>query len=142
MAHFKFTRAILKGEPIDVYNHGRMQRDFTYIDDLIDGITGLIDAVPGDTPVSDADSLSPVAPFRVVNIGASAPTPLMEFIAAIESACGREAEKVMHPMQPGDVPATWADITLLRDLTGYAPKVTVREGVQRFVDWYRDYYQA
>jgi UDP-glucuronate 4-epimerase len=142
MAHFKFTRAILKGEPIDVYNHGRMQRDFTYIDDLIDGITGLIDAVPGDTPVSDADSLSPVAPFRVVNIGASAPTPLMEFIAAIEAACGREAEKVMHPMQPGDVPATWADITLLRDLTGYAPKVTVREGVQRFVDWYRDYYQA
>jgi UDP-glucuronate 4-epimerase len=142
MAHFKFTRAILKGEPIDVYNHGRMQRDFTYIDDLIDGITGLIDAVPGDTPVSDADSLSPVAPFRVVNIGASAPTPLMEFIAAIEAACGREAEKVMHPMQPGDVPATWADITLLRDLTGYAPKVTVREGVQRFVDWYRDYYQV
>jgi UDP-glucuronate 4-epimerase len=119
-----------------------MQRDFTYIDDLIDGITGLIDAVPGDTPVSDADSLSPVAPFRVVNIGASAPTPLMEFIAAIEAACGREAEKVMHPMQPGDVPATWADITLLRDLTGYTPKVIVRDGVQRFVDWYRDYYQT
>ena len=142
MAHFKFTRAILNGEPIDVYNHGEMRRDFTYIDDLVDGITGLIDAVPGETPVSERDSLSPVAPFRVVNIGASAPTPLMEFIAAIEAACGREAEKVMHPMQPGDVPATWADTGLLADLTGYAPKVSVAEGVQRFVDWYRDYYRV
>ena len=142
MAHFKFTRAILNGEPIDVYNHGEMRRDFTYIDDLVDGITGLIDAVPAGAPVSERDSLSPVAPFRVVNIGASAPTPLMEFIAAIEAACGREAEKVMHPMQPGDVPATWADTGLLADLTGYAPKVSVAEGVQRFVDWYRDYYRV
>ena len=140
MAHFKFTRAILNGEPIDVYNHGRMQRDFTYIDDLVAGIAGLIEAVPGDTPVSDRDSLSPVAPFRVVNIGASAPTPLMEFIAAIEAATGREAEKIMHPMQPGDVPATWADVGLLQDLTGYVPRVPVAEGVGRFVEWYRDYY--
>lgn len=141
MAHFKFTRAILAGEPIDVYNHGEMRRDFTYIDDLVDGIAGLIEAVPGDTPVSERDSLSPVAPYRLVNIGASAPTPLMEFIAAIEAACGRPAEKVMHPMQPGDVPATWAETGLLTDLTGYHPKVPVAEGVQRFVDWYRDYYQ-
>ena len=140
MAHFKFTRAILKGEPIDVYNHGEMSRDFTYIDDLVDGIFGLIEAVPGDDPLSERDSLSPVAPFRVVNIGASAPTPLMEFIAAIETACGREAQKVMHPMQPGDVPATWADIGLLQDLTGYTPKVPIQDGVRRFVDWYRDYY--
>lgn len=141
MAHFKFTRAILAGDPIDVYNHGEMRRDFTYIDDLVDGIAGLIEAVPGDTPVSERDSLSPVAPYRLVNIGASAPTPLMEFIAAIEAACGRPAEKVMHPMQPGDVPATWAETGLLTDLTGYQPKVPVAEGVQRFVDWYRDYYQ-
>ena len=140
MAHFKFTRAILEGQPIDVYNHGQMSRDFTYIDDLIDGIEGLIAAVPGDTPVGPRDSLSPVAPFRVVNIGASAPTPLMDFIAAIEAACGREAEKIMHPMQPGDVPATWAETGLLTDLTGYAPKVDVTEGAARFVAWYRDYY--
>ena len=141
MAHFKFTRAILAGDPIDVYNHGEMRRDFTYIDDLVDGIAGLIEAVPGDSPVSERDSLSPVAPYRLINIGASAPTPLMEFIAAIEAACGRPAEKVMHPMQPGDVPATWAETGLLTDLTGYHPKVPVAEGVQRFVDWYRDYYQ-
>lgn len=142
MAHFKFTRAILNGEPIDVYNHGKMQRDFTYIDDLVDGITGLIDAVPGGEPVSDRDSLSPMAPFRLVNIGASSPTPLMTFIAAIEKACGREAEKIMHPMQPGDVPATWADTGLIEDLTGYVPKVPVEVGIQRFVDWYRDYYEV
>ena len=142
MAHFKFTRAILNGDPIDVYNHGKMQRDFTYIDDLVDGITGLIEAVPGGEPVSDRDSLSPVAPFRVVNIGASSPTPLMTFIAAIEKACGREAEKIMHPMQPGDVPATWADTGLIEDLTGYVPKVPVEAGIQRFVDWYRDYYDV
>ncbi len=140
MAHFKFTRAILEGRPIDVYNHGQMRRDFTYIDDLIDGICGLIGAAPGDTPVSAADSLSPVAPFRVVNIGASAPVPLMAYIAAIEAACGREAEKIMHPMQPGDVPATWADTALITTLTGYAPKVEMAEGVRRFVAWYRDYY--
>jgi len=140
MAHFKFTRAILNGEPIDVYNHGKMSRDFTYIDDLVDGICALIAAVPGDAPVSERDSLSPVAPFRVVNIGASTPTPLMEFIEAVEAACGREAEKVMHPMQPGDVPATWADTGLIEDLTGFRAQVPVREGVQRFVDWYRDYY--
>jgi len=142
MAHFKFTRAILEGRPIDVYNHGQMQRDFTYIDDLVDGILGLTRAVPGDAPVSEVDSLSPVAPFRVVNIGGSRPTKLLDYIAAIEAACGREAEKVMHPMQPGDVPATWADTRLLTELTGYAPKVPVPEGIQRFVDWYRDYYQV
>ncbi|GHF74825.1 NAD-dependent epimerase/dehydratase family protein [Seohaeicola zhoushanensis] len=142
MAYFKFTRAILQGEPIEVYNHGAMRRDFTYVDDLVTGIVKLADAVPGDKPVSERDSLSPVAPFRVVNIGAAAPAPLMEFIAAIEAACGREAEKVMLPMQPGDVPATWADIGLLTDLTGFTPEVEMRDGVARFVSWYRDYYQV
>lgn len=141
MAHFLFTRAILEGRPIDVYNHGRMSRDFTYVDDLVDGITGLIDVAPGDSPVSARDSLSPVAPFRIVNIGASAPTPLMDYIQAIEAACGREAKKIMHPMQPGDVPATWADTSLLTELTGYAPKVALQDGIQRFVDWFRDYYE-
>ena len=141
MAHFKFTRAILEGEPIDVYNHGQMSRDFTYIDDLTRAIIALTGAVPGDAPASPQDSLSPVAPFRIVNIGNSQPTQLMDYIAAIETACGREAEKIMHPMQPGDVPATWADTGLLHDLTGYTPQMDVRDGVQRFVDWYRDYYQ-
>lgn len=140
MAHFKFTRAILAGEPIEVYNRGEMSRDFTYIDDLVDGIEALIGAVPGADPVSAHDSLSPVARFRVVNIGGSAPTRLMDFIAAIEAACGREAEKVMLPMQPGDVPATWADTGLLGDLVGYAPKVALSDGVRRFVAWYREYY--
>lgn len=140
MAYFKFTRAILEGRPIDVYNHGEMRRDFTYIDDLGDAIMGLIGAVPGTTPVSDRDSLSPVAPCRVVNIGGSTPVRLMDFIAAIETATGRRAETVMHPMQPGDVPATWADTGLLHDLIGHAPATGLQEGVQRFVDWYRGHY--
>lgn len=142
MAHFKFTRAILKGDPIEVYNHGQMQRDFTYIDDLIDAMVALIPAAPGAAPVSARDSLSPVAPFRVVNIGANAPTPLLDFIAAIETATGKTAHMEMKDMQPGDVPATWADTGLLQDLTGVSPKVDLPEGVQRFVDWYRGYYSV
>lgn len=140
MALFKFTQAMQAGQPIDVYNHGRMSRDFTYIDDLVAGITGLIDAVPGDQPVSEQDNLSPVAPFRVVNIGASRPTPLMEYIAALETALGITAQKNLMEMQPGDVPATWADTSLLNQLTGYEPQVPVEEGVARFVTWYRAYY--
>ncbi len=141
MAHFKFTKAILNGDPIDIYNHGDMKRDFTYIDDLTAAILALIDAVPGDTPVAN-DSLSPVAPHRVVNIGNGAPVPLMEFIAAIEQACGREAIKTYHDMQPGDVPATWADASLLETLTGKRPQTPIQTGIQHFVDWYRDYYQV
>lgn len=140
MALFKFTRAIEAGEAIDVYNHGQMSRDFTYIDDLVTGITGLIDAVPGDQPVSEQDNLSPVAPFRVVNIGASKPTPLMDYIAALETALGITAEKNLMEMQAGDVPATWADTRLLSQLTGYEPQISVEEGVARFVAWYRAYY--
>ncbi len=140
MALFKFTRAMLRDEPIEVYNHGQLSRDFTYIDDLIAGITGLIDTVPGDSPAAENDSLSPVAPFRVVNIGASQPTPLMEYIAALEAALGRPARKIMQDMQAGDVPATWADTTLLTALTGYRPQVDVKTGVARFVTWYRGYY--
>ena len=144
MAHFKFTRAILNGDPIEIYNHGKMQRDFTYIDDLVRGITALIDAVPpmpGSDPI-DGDSLSPVAPHRVVNIGTGSPVQLMDFIKAIETAIGQDAQKIYKDMQPGDVPATWADATLLKTLTGTAPVTPIETGIQAFVDWYRDYYQT
>ncbi|MAB06418.1 MAG: UDP-glucuronate 5-epimerase [Rhodobacteraceae bacterium] len=143
MALFKFTRAILEGRPIEVYNHGDMKRDFTYVDDLVEAIRLLIDAVPerpADGVVPEGDSLSPVAPHRVVNIGNSDAVQLTDFIAAIEAATGREAQRNLMPMQPGDVPATWADASLLHRLTGYRPKTAVPEGVTRFVDWYRDHY--
>lgn len=136
MALFKFTRAILSGEPIEIYNHGDMRRDFTFIDDLVEGIVRLIAAVP---EVGE-EGASPVAPWRVVNIGNGAPVGLMDFVAAVEAATGRVAEKRFLPMQPGDVPATWADASLIESLTGPLPRTDVREGVQRFVDWYREYY--
>ena len=146
MAHFKFTRAILNGDPIEVYNHGKMRRDFTYIDDLTDSLTRLIDAVPerpeDPETIEAGDSLSPVAPFRIVNIGNSQTVELMDFIKAIEDAIGIKAEKIFRDMQPGDVPATWADTTLLKRLTGATPTTPVAEGVAKFVAWYRDYYQA
>ncbi|PVA07810.1 NAD-dependent epimerase/dehydratase family protein [Thalassorhabdomicrobium marinisediminis] len=143
MALFKFTKAVLNGEPIDVYNHGDMKRDFTYVEDLVRGIHLLLDAVPErlDT-VPEGDSLSPVAPHRIVNIGNGEPVQLMAFIDAIEKALGQPATKNFMPMQPGDVPATWADGTLLRTLTGYAPTTDVETGVKAFVDWYRDYYDV
>ena len=143
MALFKFTKAIFEGRPIDVYNHGDMRRDFTYVTDLVNGIRLLIDAVP-QTPengqVDEGDSLSPVAPWRVVNIGNSDAVQLTDFIAAIERATGRSAERNLLPMQPGDVPATWADSSLLQKLTGYKPQTSVEEGVRQFVDWYCEFY--
>jgi UDP-glucuronate 4-epimerase len=143
MALFKFTKAILEGDPIDVYNHGDMSRDFTYVDDLVEGIRLLIDTPPARLDaVPEGDSLSPVAPWRAVNIGNGAPVRLLDFIEAIEKATGREAKKNMMDMQPGDVPATWARADLLQTLTGYAPKTTVEDGVAEFVAWYRDYYEA
>jgi len=144
MALFKFTKAILEGNPIDVYNHGDMKRDFTYVEDLVEGIRLLIDAVPErpkDGVVPEGDSLSPVAPWRVVNIGNSDAVQLTDFIAAIEDATGRTATRNLMPMQPGDVPATWANADLLKSLTGYAPQTAVPEGIARFVEWYRDYYR-
>ncbi|MCA0939987.1 GDP-mannose 4,6-dehydratase [Salipiger pacificus] len=143
MALFKFTKAILSGTPIDVYNHGRMMRDFTYVTDLVQGIRLLIDVVPArpvDGVVPAGDSLSPVAPWRVINIGNSQAVPLGEFIAAIERATGLAAQRNPMCMQPGDVPATWADASLLHKLTGYRPDTDLAKGVQAFVDWYRDYY--
>ena len=147
MALFKFTKAILNGEPIDVYNHGDMSRDFTYIDDLVRGMRLLIDAVPAPKcvtgeKVSNSDSISQVAPFRVVNIGNSQPSHLLNFITAIEKSVGIEAVKNFMPMQAGDVPATWADTSLLEHLTGYKPNMEVSVGVQNFVNWYRDYYNV
>lgn len=146
MALFKFTRAMLAGEAIDVYNHGEMMRDFTYVEDLVEAIRRLIDAAPvrpeNAEDIAEGDSLSPVAPWRVVNIGNSKPVQLGDMIAAIEDALGIEAKRNLMPMQPGDVPATWADAELLRELTGYVPETDIREGVRRFVAWYRDYYQV
>ena len=143
MALFKFTKAILNGEPIDVYNYGDMKRDFTYVEDLVEGIRLLIDtppARPENAEVPEGDSLSPVAPWRVVNIGNSDAVQLTDFIAAIEAATGRTATRNLMPMQAGDVPATWADASLLKRLTDYAPKTRVPEGVKAFVAWSRDYY--
>jgi UDP-glucuronate 4-epimerase len=141
MALFKFAKAILDGRPIDVFNNGQMVRDFTYVDDLAQSIVRLSHVVPGSTPV-EGDSLSPVAPFRVVNIGGGKPTPLMDYIGALEAALGRTAQKNMLPMQQGDVPATEASPELLRRLTGEIPTTSVEEGVAAFVAWYRDHYQA
>ena len=141
MAPWLFTSAIMAGQPIKVFNHGDMRRDFTYVTDLVRAIRLLMDAAPErGAPVGPADSLSPVAPFRVVNIGNGAPVELLDFIAAIEAATGKPAIKQMLPMQPGDVPATWADTMLLNALTGYAPQTRVPEGVAEYVDWFRTYY--
>lgn len=146
MALFKFTKGILDGTPIDIYNNGDMFRDFTYIDDLVKGIRLLIDTPPvrpnGPEDVLEGDSLSPVAPYRVVNIGNSDKVRLMDFIEAIENELGLKAKRNYMDMQKGDVPATWANADLLRTLTGYQPQTEFRDGVAKFVAWYRDYYQA
>src|SRR5690606_24872969 len=144
MALFKFVDAILQGRPIDIYNHGEMYRDFTYVDDLVRGIRLLIDAVPerpaSKDEIAEGDSLSPVAPFRVVNIGNSEKVSLLHFIEAIEDCLGRKAIRNYMDMQMGDVPATWADAGLLQRLTGHRPHTDFRKGVARFVEWFRDYY--
>lgn len=146
MALFKFVKAALEGEAIDVYNHGRMARDFTYVTDLVRGIRLLLDQPPVRPATPDeilpGDSLSPVAPFRTVNIGNSTRVPLLEFIDEIERALGVRVKRNMMEMQKGDVPETWADCSLLERLTGYRPETSVREGVAAFVAWYRDYYRV
>lgn len=141
MALFKFVQAMLAGEPIEVYAAGAMRRDFTYIDDLVDAIVGLMAAAPvlGQPVDPEIDSLSPVAPHRIVNIGGGAPVELMDFISEVEDALGMKAEKRMFPAQPGDIPATEADTRLLVALTGAHPETPVSEGIRAFVRWYRDY---
>lgn len=142
MALFKFTAAILKGESIEVYNHGNMARDFTYVDDIVEGIVRLIDVVPpSDSRLAiKDDTLSAVAPCRIVNIGNGEPVALLDFIEAIEACTGRKAIKTYLPMQPGDVPSTFASSELLERLTGFRPATPLMVGVRRFVEWYRDAY--
>ena len=145
LALYKFVSAILEDRPIDIYNNGNMYRDFTYVDDLVRGIRLLIDVPPvrpKDGFVPDRDSLSPVAPYRVVNIGNSEKIRLLDFIDAIEDVLGKKAIRNYMPMQIGDVPATWADANLLKELTGYRPNTHFREGIKNFVKWYRDYYNV
>lgn len=145
MALFLFTRAILEGRPIDVFNHGRMQRDFTFIDDIVEGVIRVADNVPepnggwsGDTP----DPGTSYAPYRIYNIGNNSPVELMRFIEVLEECLGRKAEKNMLPIQAGDVPATYADVDdLMRDV-GFKPATSIEEGIRRFVEWYRGYYGA
>ncbi len=145
MALFKFVEAILQDRPIEVYNHGEMFRDFTYVADLVQAIRLLIDTPPPLPRTAEpiaGDTLSPVAPWRVVNIGNSDKVKLLDFVDAIEQALGRKAQRTYLPMQAGDVPATWADASLLRALTGYAPKTNVKDGIAAFVAWYREYYNV
>ncbi len=145
MALFLFTRAILEGRPIDVYNCGRMQRDFTYIDDIVEGVVRVLDRVPEPDPAWSGDHPDPgtsPAPYRLYNIGNNSPVELMDFIGAIERALGRTAEKNMLPMQPGDVPATYADVASLSEAVGFKPSTPIEEGIRRFVNWYLDYYEG
>jgi UDP-glucuronate 4-epimerase len=139
MAPLKFVDAIVAGRPIDIYNHGDMKRDFTYIDDLVESILRLIDCIPlpAEADATDEPALSPVAPFRVVNIGRGEPVNLLDFIDAIEAKLGKRAIRNYLAMQKGDVPVTFADCHLLERLTGYRPQTGVREGVGALVDWYR-----
>jgi len=146
MALFKFTKGILEGTPIDVYNHGRMERDFTYIDDLVEAIYRLAQLpppLPGDRGEADEDpSLSPVAAYRLVNIGGGRPVGLMEFIEAVERAVGRASRRNYMEMQAGDIERTSASAEVLERLTGFRPATPISEGVKAFVDWYRQYYGA
>jgi UDP-glucuronate 4-epimerase len=145
MALFLFARAILAGEPIDVYNHGRMQRDFTYIDDIVEGVARLLDRPAAPDPDWSADRPDPgtsPAPYRLYNIGNNNPVELMELIGTLERALGKVAEKRFLPMQPGDVPATWADVGDLGRDVGFAPRTPLETGVRRFVGWYREYCQS
>jgi UDP-glucuronate 4-epimerase len=130
MAYFSFTRKILAGEPIEVFGEGKMSRDFTYIDDIVDGVIGVLDRPPTE-PL-----------HRVMNVGNNQPVGLLDMISTLERELGRKAEKVMKPMQPGDVSATFANVSRISDLTGYAPKVEIGEGLRRFVRWYQDFHAA
>ncbi|PML06742.1 protein CapI [Vibrio breoganii] len=144
MALFKFTKAIMNGDEIDVYNNGDMQRDFTYIDDIVEGIIRIQDVVPeanNDWSVEEGSPATSSAPYRVYNIGHGSPVKLMEYIEALEDALGIEAKKNFMPMQPGDVYATYADTEDLFKATGYKPQVKVKEGVKAFADWYKAYYE-
>lgn len=145
MALFKFTKAIVEGKGIDVYNHGKMRRDFTYIDDIAEAIVRLQDVIPQSDPSWTVETGSPAtssAPYRVYNIGNSSPVELMDYISALEKALGKEAQKNMMPIQPGDVLETSADTSALYEAIGFKPHTSVEEGVKRFVEWYKAFYQV
>lgn len=143
MALFLFTKAILKNEPIKVFNHGKMQRDFTYIDDIVEGIIRVMNRIPEANPDWSSDRPDPsssCAPYRLYNIGNNQPVALMDFVKAIETALGKKAQIEYLPLQPGDVPATYADVSDLMADTGFKPSTPVPQGIQQFVDWYLAYY--
>ena len=145
MALFTFTRKILAGEPIDVFNDGNNARDFTYIDDVVEGVVRVVDRIPEPNPHWSGDAPDPgssSAPYRLYNIGNHSPVPLMDFIACIETALGRKAAKTFLPAQPGDVPITYADVKDLEADFGFAPKTPIDQGIAKFVAWYRDYYKT
>ncbi|MCB1937577.1 MAG: NAD-dependent epimerase [Rhodocyclaceae bacterium] len=145
MALFLFTKAILDGKPINVFNHGKMQRDFTYVDDIVEGVIRVVDHTAEPDAGFNSSQPDPgrsAAPFRVFNIGNNNPVMLMDFIAAIEKSLGREAEKNFMPLQDGDVPETYANTDELNAWTGFVPATSVTDGVGRFVDWYRSYYSV
>ena len=145
MALFLFTKAILEGCPIDVFNYGNMQRDFTYVDDIVEGVIRVMDRTATADPAFDAVQADPAtsnAPYRVFNIGNNNPVPLLDFIGCIEDALGRKAEKRLLPLQDGDVPATYANTDALRDWVGFVPGTSIQDGIARFVAWYRGYYQV
>ena len=145
MALFKFTRAIVEGKSIDVYNHGQMRRDFTYIDDIAEAIVRLQDVIPQADAMWTVEEGTPAtrsAPYRVYNIGNSNPVTLMDYITALETSLGKVAQKNMMPMQPGDVLETSADTKVLYDVIGFKPQTSVQDGVQRFVDWYKAFYKV
>jgi UDP-glucuronate 4-epimerase len=145
MALFKFTKKILAGEPIEVFNYGNHRRDFTYIDDIVEGVVRVMGKTPEPNPDWSGDNPDPAtskAPWRVYNIGNNRPVELMRYIEVIEECLGKEAEKNLLPMQPGDVPDTYADVSALTEDVGYKPDTPIEEGVKKFVDWYRDYYKV
>jgi len=145
MALFLFTRAILAGAPIDVYNHGHMKRDFTYIDDIVEGVVRTLAQPAAPDPAWSPETPDPgssAAPWRVYNLGNNEPVALLDMIAMLERALGREAKKTLLPMQPGDVPSTFADIRALEEAVGFRPSTPLETGIGRFVSWYRDYYQV
>jgi UDP-glucuronate 4-epimerase len=143
MALFKFTRGILAGEPIPVFNEGRMIRDFTYIDDIVEGVIRVLDHTAAADPAWTSDDPDPArsyAPWRVFNIGNNKPVELLEYIKVIEDCLGKEAKLDLLPMQPGDVPSTMADVSELQNAVGFRPTTSVRDGIRRFIDWYREFY--
>lgn len=145
MAYFLFTKAILSGKPIQVFNQGRMQRDFTYIDDIVEGVVRVLERIPQPHPDSASDinsSVASSAPYKIYNIGNNQPVKLLRFIEVLEDCLGVKAEKQMMPMQPGDVPATYADIEDLSRDVGFKPSTSIEVGISRFVDWYRSYYNV